>query len=331
MEKLKLPSFIMKPSTQAFTHAARQTRDFSLFDWLHGIVYARWPYLYIGIGTGEHWTMKRLRPMVNWLVRYLKPGNMVARESEIDLNPDGNRAETFTFADSYHGKVVPIENARQLVVVREDVKLPDLEHIIPYRRAKDIIFQNPDHIVALDCPCRAARANPCLPLDVCLIIGEPFASFILEHHPERSRLIDQDEAVSILNEEEQRGHVHHAFFKDAMLGRFYAICNCCSCCCGAMQAHRNGTPMLASSGYLAVVDEDLCLGCGTCEESCQFGAIQVLDGVAAVDAAACMGCGVCSTHCVQEAVELVRDESKGVPLELFELIESATEAGMHSA
>jgi tRNA (Thr-GGU) A37 N-methylase len=27
-------------------------------------------------------------------------------------------------------------------------------------------------------------------------------------------------------------------YKDAMLGRFYAICNCCSCCCGAMQAHQ---------------------------------------------------------------------------------------------
>jgi hypothetical protein len=26
------------------------------------------------------------------------------------------------------------------------------------------------------------------------------------------------------------------YYKDAMLGRFYAICNCCACCCGAMQA-----------------------------------------------------------------------------------------------
>ncbi len=48
------------------------------------------------------------------------------------------------------------------------------------------------------------------------------------------------------------------YYKDAMLGRFYAICNCCSCCCGAMEAQRNGTPMIASSGYVAVVDEDLC-------------------------------------------------------------------------
>ena len=36
--------------------------------------------------------------------------------------------------------------------------------------------------------------------------------------------------------------------QDAMLGRFYAICNCCSCCCGAMNAWNNGTPILPSSG-----------------------------------------------------------------------------------
>ena len=68
-----------------------------------------------------------------------------------------------------------------------------------------------------------------------------------------------EEAVAILQAEQERGHVHHAFFKDAMLQRFYAICNYCSCCCGAMQAQRNGTPMLASSGYVSRVDEDACI------------------------------------------------------------------------
>jgi hydrogenase maturation factor HypF (carbamoyltransferase family) len=47
------------------------------------------------------------------------------------------------------------------------------------------------------------------------------------------------------------------YYKDAMLGRFYAICNCCSYCCGAMQAHQHGMPMLASSGHVAQVDADL--------------------------------------------------------------------------
>jgi heterodisulfide reductase subunit A-like polyferredoxin len=81
------------------------------------------------------------------------------------------------------------------------------------------------------------------------------------------------------------------YYKDAMLGRFYAICNCCSCCCGAMNAQRHGTPMLASSGYVAVVNAELCTACGSCADSCQFAAISVDDGFACIDAAACMGCG----------------------------------------
>lgn len=73
-------------------------------------------------------------------------------------------------------------------------------------------------------------------------------------------------------------------YKDAMLGRFYAICNCC---CGAMEAQRNGTPMLASSGYVAVVDADLCAACGSCADVCQFAAISKDDGFARVDAGPC--------------------------------------------
>jgi hypothetical protein len=33
-----------------------------------------------------------------------------------------------------------------------------------------------------------------------------------------------------------------------------------------MQAHQRGTPMLASSGYVAQVDSDLCAECGTCAD-----------------------------------------------------------------
>ncbi|MBN1815493.1 MAG: 4Fe-4S binding protein [Anaerolineae bacterium] len=104
-----------------------------------------------------------------------------------------------------------------------------------------------------------------------------------------------------------------------MLNRFYAICNCCSCCCGAMQAQRNGTPMIASSGYVAQMDEGACASCGECADVCQFAAISI-DGVALIDAAACMGCGVCVAHCPQEAIALVREPGKGEPLEIQPLI-----------
>lgn len=300
---------LVQPSTKAFTEEARRTPGFSLFDLVHGYVYARWPYLYISIGIGEHWLARALGPFVRVLARLFP-----ARPAEGRV----------TFADTYHGKVVPLEAATQLVMVNEDIRITDLEKIVPYARARDIVLKNPDHIVVLDCPCRLARPNPCLPLDVCLIVGEPFAGFVVEHHPDRSRRITPDEAVEILRAEDERGHVHHAFFKDAMLGRFYAICNCCSCCCGAMQAHRNGTPMLASSGYVSQVDADLCVGCGVCADYCQFDALALGDGVVVVDSAACMGCGVCVSKCAQGALSLVRDQSRGEPLEMRELIAAVT-------
>jgi Pyruvate/2-oxoacid:ferredoxin oxidoreductase delta subunit len=146
---------------------------------------------------------------------------------------------------------------------------------------------------------------------------------VLEHHPRRARRITQEAAVAILKAEDERGHVHHAFFKDAMLGRFYAICNCCACCCGAMQAQRSGTPMLASSGYVSQVDEDLCIGCSDCVAYCQFNALEVADGVSRVIYEACMGCGVCTDKCGQGALSLVRDEAKGLPLEICSAMQEA--------
>jgi ferredoxin len=209
------------------------------------------------------------------------------------------------------------------VTIKEDISLVDLEQVIPYSQARDIVLKNPDHIVALECPCRAYHPNPCEPLDVCLIVGEPFAGFVAEHHPRRSRWITSQEAIDILRAEDKRGHAHHAFFKDAMFGRFYAICNCCDCCCGSMLAHQNGVPMLASSGYVCQVDRRLCAGCATCTESCPFGALSMDNGVATVDAKACMGCGVCLCQCTQGALSLARDPAKGEPLEIQQLIHTS--------
>lgn len=319
--KTPLSEKLLSASTREFIREGRRTPGYTLYDWLHGYIYARYPYLYIGIGTGEHPLAKVLAPLFAGLSRLLprkSPKASALTHSASDA--------THTVADGYHGKVVPLTAAEQLVSItrnlslNEPVRLPDLEHIIPYVRARDIILRNPDHIIALECPCRSSRPNPCLPLDVCLIVGEPFASFVAEHHPDRSRWITPEEAVDILKAEDERGHVHHAFFKDAMLGRFYAICNCCACCCGAMQAQQRGTPMLTSSGYVSQVDEALCLGCGDCAETCQFGALSLVNHQAYIDEDKCMGCGVCVSHCEQGALSLRREPSKGEPLEIFNLI-----------
>jgi ferredoxin len=308
----KLP---LRPSTREFIREGKKVPGYTFLDFLHGYVYGRWPYFYIGIGTGNHPLAKVLQPLSVFLFRILGIDTQ-------DGNGKGKKdpRRQLSFAHSYHGKVMPLQAAKGLIQVGREISLNNLERVIPYAFARDLILRQPDHIVTLECPCRAVRPNPCLPLDVCLIMGEPFASFIEDHHPRRSRRISPEEAASILEAEHRRGHVHHAFFKDAMLGRFYAICNCCSCCCGAMNAHRTGTPMLASSGYRCRVQESLCMGCGACMDACPFGAIIVREKTAQVDSKLCMGCGVCLHRCDRGAISLERDSSLGVPLEIEELI-----------
>ena len=309
----------MKPkaSTRSFFAEWKSSAGLSLFDLMHGYVYLRWPYFYIANALGRHplsRVMAAVYAVVTRLVHWrgTKPGSGSGGPSPL--------------ANGYHGKVVPLEGARKLVNVKHDLTVRNLEQVLPYPVAKDIVLRHPDHLAVLQCPCRSAREHPCRPLDVCLIVGEPFAGFVLEHHPKKSRRIDADEAVAILEAEDRRGHVHHAFFKDAMLGRFYAICNCCRCCCGAMQAHRHGIPMLASSGFVAEVDRLRCVACGSCAKFCQFEAVRYVDGRKIVDEARCLGCGVCVPKCTRGAIHLRRDPARGTPLEIEPLVTSAAGA-----
>lgn len=309
---MRLLRRFMRPSTRAFFEEADKAGK-SFYEKVHGYFYGRWPYLYIGMATGENKVaMVLLAPFLYWINKHnpMRPQKGDARVS---------------FADSYHGKAIPLADAKKLVTLNRPVHVKDLEHVIPYKQAREIVLRNPENIILLDCPCRSVRENPCLPLDVCLLIGDPVAQFILDHQPKRARKITQEDAVRILKETDERGNVHHAFFKEAVLGRFYAICNCCSCCCGAIQAHKAGVPMLCSSGYVAVVDKEKCVGCGNCTKFCQFSAIYLheKDGIKdlRIRPKRCLGCGVCVSKCPKDALSLVLAPEKGVPLKVEELTE----------
>ena len=88
-----------------------------------------------------------------------------------------------------------------------------------------------------------------------------------------------------------------------------------------MKAHQNHIPMLASSGYVAQIDHELCLDCGTCIEYCQFFALGFDDNYTTiVNYDLCMGCGVCVSKCPASAINLHLEPSKGMPLEVNNLI-----------
>jgi MinD superfamily P-loop ATPase len=63
-----------------------------------------------------------------------------------------------------------------------------------------------------------------------------------------------------------------------------------------------------SSGNLAVIDSELCTGCGECL-SCHFSAISMNNGKAVVEALKCEGCGLCGIVCPADAVTLKRPQS----------------------
>ena len=303
----------LKQSTIDYYRACRQ-RGMSLLEFIHGYVYVRWCYHYIGLaGDKDPWWRWLWAPLVV-LVNHLTP----FKPTEDNRLGDPAQKKP-VWGDTYHGKAMPLSEATKLIRLDRPVDTEVSEQVLPYTRAREIVLANPDHIVVIDCPCRSGMKNPCLPLDVCLIIGDPIASFMLANHPDKARTISADEAVRILKAENARGHVAHAFFKDAMLGRFYAVCNCCSCCCGAMKATRMGVNMLCSSGYLAQVDEDKCTACGTCAGKCQFKAIGFRDGHAFIREDRCMGCGVCIESCAKDALSLRLAPEKGQPLLVDEL------------
>ncbi len=65
---------------------------------------------------------------------------------------------------------------------------------------------------------------------------------------------------------------------------------------------------------MLIVDNELCTGCGVCEESCAFAAIEVVDGLAVVGDA-CTLCGACVDNCEVEALRIEGAE-KSVQVDL---------------
>ena len=65
-----------------------------------------------------------------------------------------------------------------------------------------------------------------------------------------------------------------------------------------------GNRKVKTEAITAVVDEDLCIGCGLCEEICPYGAPKIEEGKSKIREILCRGCGSCAAECPRRAITM---------------------------
>ena len=211
------------------------------------------------------------------------------------------------------------------VFVNEPVLITEkTNHILDYERATHII-EEADFIGVGTCFCRHKNYHlgiPCrqnAPMETCLTFGNVARS--LAEHGGYTRPIDKSEAKEILEmcygynlvQMGENVREHPAF-----------MCNCCGCCCEALETVRRFSPMqpIATTNYIPKINHSDCVSCGKCEKVCPILAISMQENNLPVsdskeekpakkrrpviDESICLGCGVCARNCPKKAITLQR-------------------------
>ena len=196
------------------------------------------------------------------------------------------------------------------VFVNESVLMTEkTNHILDYERATHII-EEADFIGVGTCFCRHKNYHlgiPCrlnAPMETCLTFGNVARS--LAEHGGYARRIDKSEALDIL--ETSYGYNLVQMGENVRENPAF-MCNCCGCCCEALEAVRKFSPMqpITTTNYLPKINREDCICCGKCEKACPILAISMAEKkMPVIDESICLGCGVCARNCPKKAITLQR-------------------------
>ena len=185
--------------------------------------------------------------------------------------------------------------------------------IHPYQKAEHLI-ESASSWGVRECICKKQKeliGEPCsYPTTVCLAFVPKAENYFDDS--ETTKPITKEEALKLLKEAEDAGLVHCTY--NVKEGMNY-LCNCCTCCCGVLR----GVEVLdkprefIKTDFVMTVKADLCTGCETCLDRCQFGALSIPEDVTVVDETRCIGCGVCALVCPESALEIVKSETSEKP------------------
>ncbi|MHA2400003.1 MAG: 4Fe-4S binding protein [Promethearchaeota archaeon] len=231
--------------------------------------------------------------------------NRVTKEFMVNMTQylDEAFGDELVSSGVFQSRILPVEKS-----------LPYNNFTYNYDNVRYLIRKYKGQIVVANCICRVGydkMGQSCTITDLresCLVFRAP-AKYYINHG--YGRPITKEKAFEILDEAEKSGLILQA----GNSKKINFICTCCACCCGALKSAMNSQQpvKLYQSNYYASIDPGLCIGCKTCIDRCQMGALSIVDQLATIDYNLCIGCGLCITSCSEHAIKLRRKKKQYNP------------------
>ncbi len=191
-------------------------------------------------------------------------------------------------------------------------------YVLDYERASEVI-ESATHMAVGTCYCRHKMLHMnkvCnAPLDICMTFNNTAASLIRHGI---ARPVDQKEGHDLLQKAYDHKLVQ---FGENVREQVNFICNCCACCCEAMIAARKFAILnpVHTTNFIPEVSVLECNGCGKCVDICPVEAMTLTSAnhpkkpkkkKAVLNEEICLGCGICVKSCDKGLIQLKSREKR---------------------